>query len=433
MRGAATLMMNVFSILGKKSILNIGKNLARVFVSIFFVSSFLSSAQAVVLDWSGSYELELNTLQNGNFEQWGSSEFFHNLHLKPDIKAFDGVHVRSWFHLASKDMSQALFAPQLESSQSTTGHSAIDRTFHLQKGVGFGNKGTAFPPLISVRDLYLEVVHDFGLFQMGWKPHYFGLGIYYNDSVEPFSSFYNREGSTGFISWRGFIGSSYYVQPMVHYIDEALVNLFIQAGFNGEKYGAELIYKTSSLGITTDSNEKSSSYLGIYGYYKLKDLLNVQLEAGKMSEVYGGVINVDWQTPVKWLNVGLDVGASTSDANEAFYFDPSFSSSLSFLIEEHKGLMSKTEELKQYPGYSFHSAFYISPSVDFSISDSLSLTSVFSMHLSYSDMSVLLYHSELTLKYQIAEGLIWNTGIGVLFPKEDNWHIGFISQAAITF
>ena len=427
-------MINIISILGKKSVLS-SRHSVWLFLSIFFINSFLPSAKAVVLDWSGSYELELNTLQNGNFEQWGSSELFHNLHLKPDIKAFDGVHVRSWFHLAPRNTPQALFAPQLKSSQSNESQK-VYRAFYLQKGIGFGGQGKTFPPLISVRDLYLEVVHDFGLFQIGWKPHHFALGMYYNDSTKPFSSFYNKEGSTGFISWRGFIGSSYYVQPMVHYIDEALVNLFIQAGFKGDKYGAEIIYKTSSLGITPEdyAPDQTNSYFGLYGYYKVKNLLGIQLEAGTMSEVYGGVVTVDWQTPVKWLNVGLDVGASTSDENTAFYFDPSFSSNLSFLLEEYEVLKSaKGGELKQYLGYSFHSAFYVSPSADFSILDSLNLQFLFSIHLSYSDMEVLLYYPELTLQYQLAEGVTWNTGLGVLFPKENNWHIGFISQAAITF
>lgn len=405
-----------------------------LFVSLFF-AVFVLPVQAVILDWSGVYEVEMNTLQNGDFEQWGSGEFFHNLHLKPDIKAFDGVHVRSWFLLTPQDTSQAVFTPQLRQD---TNQSAVYRTFRLQKGVNFGNPGAAFPPLISVRDLYLEVVHDFGLFQIGWKPHHFGLGMYYNDSVKPFSSFYNSGGgSAGFLSWRGFIGSAYYVQPMVHYIDEALVNLFIQAGFNGDKYGAEIIYKSSSLGVTkgrdSKPNEVSSSYIGVYAYYTKENILNVQLEVAQMSGVYGGVINADWQTPVKWLNVGLDVGASTSNEKKTFYFHPSFSSRLSFLIEEYQALKSKKEEGTQYPGYSFHSGFYIAPSVHFSLSDSLSLSPLFSTHLSYSNGDVLFYHLELTLKYQIAEGLTWNTGAGVLFPKEDNWHIGFISQAAITF
>lgn len=380
------------------------------------------SAQAIVLDWSGFYELELNTLQKGDFEKWGSSEVFHNLHLKPDIKAFDGVSIRSWFQIA----------PQGTASQNTP-----SRKFYLQEGVGFGsnNQNIFSAPLIAVKDLYLEVTHDFGLLQIGWKPHHFGLGMYYNDSSGPFNPVYNLEGSRGFVSWRGFIGSSYYIQPMVHYVDEALFNLFIQAGFNMDEYGVELMYKTSPQGVT-DSTEDSPSYFGFYSYYKMDDeTLAAHLEAGRTSEgMYGAVLDVDWQTPVKWLGVGLNLGVATASEDTAFYFDPSFSSHLSFLIEEYE--MSKatgTEDSKKYMRYSFHSAFYIAPSASFSLLDSLILEPVFSTHLSYSAIDVLLYHTEVKLKYQLAEGVMWSTSVGVLFPKEDHWHMGVMSQAAITF
>ena len=367
----------------------------------------------------------MNTLQRGDFEQWGSNRVFHNLLLKPDIKVFDGVRVKSWFQFAPP--------PPLDSSQNT-----LNKKFHFQKGSSFGldNKNGFSAPLIAVRDMYLEVAHDFGLFQIGWKPHHFGLGIYYNDSSAIFSPIYNLEGSTGFVSWRGFIGSSYYIQPMVHYIKGALFNLFIQAGFSADQYGIEAMYKTSPQGIQDDSQpaEEAPSYFGFYGYYKMSTF-TIQLEAGRTSdEVYGGVIDIDWQTPVKWLDVGLDLGVATSNEGKAFYFDPSFSYHLSAFIAQYEILKSKKEEyLKEYLGYSFNSAMYIAPVISFLILDSLSLESIFSAHFSDSAMDILLTHAELTLKYQLAENFMWKTSVGILFPEADHWHIGVISQAAITF
>ncbi len=388
---------------------------------VFPLSIF--SAQAVVLDWSGSYLLEINTVQNGDFEYWGSSEAFHNLHLKPDIKAFDEVRVKSWFQL---------------STPSSVSNNFAGRKFAIQKGVNFNwdSEKSVSLPGIAVRDLYLEVAHDFGLLQVGWKPHHFGLGMYYNDSSALFDPFYNLEGSRGFISWRGFIGSSYYIQPMVHYVNDTLFNLFIQAGFSTDQYGVEAMYKTSPQGIEGDNSkaENIPSYIGIYGYYNT-DTLTAQLEVGRTSdEVYGGVLDIDWESPIKWLSLGLDMGLATSEEKKAFHFDPSFSSRLSFLIEEYENLKPKGEaETTQSEYYSFHSAFYLSPSLSFSLLDSLNLKSIFSIHISYSEMDVLFYHKELMLEYQLAEGLTWSTGVGVLFPREDNWHIGLISQAAITF
>ena len=62
----------------------------------------------------GSYEVELNFLQEGSFESFGEGNAFHSLHLKPDIKAFDGVRVKSWFYLIPT-MNKGVDATQSES------------------------------------------------------------------------------------------------------------------------------------------------------------------------------------------------------------------------------------------------------------------------------------------------------------------------------
>ncbi len=394
------------------------------FVIFLFCLFYSFPAGAVVLDWTGSYQVEFNVLQKTDFEKWGPGELFHNLHLKPDIKAFDGVRVRSWFYLAGRE------EPSLTPAK-----------FYPQEGISFGLRNKDFPPGIFVRDLYLEVAHDFGFFQTGWKPHHFGLGLYYNDGSAPFSPAYNAQGSTGFLSWRGFIGSSYYVQPMAHYIGDALFNLFIQAGYSKEQYGIELMYKTYPQGAVDNLEPpiESPSYLGIYGYYNT-DTLSAQLEGGRTAdELYGMALAINWQSPVSWLDLTLDLALSTSDNNRAFYFDPSFSASLSFLIEnyEERANSQNSDESQgkegAYSGYSFNSAFHVSPSLVFSLSDSVELEALFSVQLSYSDWEVLLYHAELVLQYQLMEGLIWKNSLGALSPKEENPYIGFISQAAITF
>ncbi len=407
------------------SIMRVIKTLRILCFSVIFFAGFsVLSVQALVLDWSGSYELEWNILQKGDFEQWGSSEMFHNLRLKPDIKAFDNVRVRSWFQLV----------PLGNSSEGS-----LRKKFLAQEGrlFGFGETADFSIPLLSVRDLYLEIAHDFGLFQTGWKPHHFGLGMYYNDSSVIFSPVYNKEGSSGFVSWRGFIGSSYYIQPMVHYIGKMAFNFFIQLGFTKDEYGVEAMYKTAPQNMVNESTPvESPSYFGVYGYYKMNPLV-LRLEAGSTlsEEVYGGALEVAWQTPLKWLGVELNTGISTSNPDKkVFYFDPSFSSLLFSLISEYEDLKStKPEYLSEYLQYSIHSSMYISPSVSFSILDSLSLKPVFSIHLSYPDMGVSLYHTELELKYHLAEGVVWNTSMGIIFPTEDHWHIGAISQVAITF
>ena len=397
--------------------------------SVIFISlvMFTLPSWAMVLDWNGSYELELNFLQEGSFESFGKANTFHSLHLKPDIKVFDGVRVKSWFYL------KPTFSSQSESE--------VRPKFQQQEGevFGFTQEGDFSPPLIGVRDLYLQIAHDFGLFEIGRKPHHFGLGMYYNDSSEPFSPVYNIEGMTGFISWRGFIGSSYYIQPLIHYLSSSQFNLFLQVGWTKEQYGIEAIYKTAPQGIEPEVPIESPSYVGAYGYYKLNESLSAQLEIGGQltEEVYGGFLEIDWQSPIKWLDAGLNLGASTTKENKVFYFDPSFSSKLSFLLEQYEfkqdELTSGSEYLKTYLRYSFNSSFYISPTLSFALSDSFNIQTQFAAHFSYPDFSFTLYHMECMLNYQLTEGLTWTTSIGTLFPSEDKWQIGVLSQVAITF
>ena len=124
---------------------------------------------------------------------------------------------------------------------------------------------------------------------------------------EAFSPVYNIEGMTGFVSWRGFIGSSYYIQPLIHYITNSQFNLFLQAGWAKEKYGIEAIYKTAPQGVGSEVPIESPSYVGAYGYYKLNEELSAQVEVGGQltEEVYGGFLEIDWQTPVKMVGCGF--------------------------------------------------------------------------------------------------------------------------------
>jgi len=390
----------------------------KYFVLNILIFSTLPQAQAVVLDWSGYYQVELNTLQNGDFENWGSGEIYHNLFLNPEVKVFDEVQIKSQFYFSSSSDNQK---PYLLGANA----------FRSQEGLFWDN--TALP-VVAVRDLYLEISHDFGILRLGRKPHHFGLGMYYNASHKPFNSFYNVETSKGSISWRGFIGSSYYVQPMIYYYNETAFSMMIQAGLhNNDNYGVDALYKTTPIKITDDDQTNSTeSYFGFYGFY-LMDSLDFHLEAGGNSKgVYGGFFKAHWKTPIKWLKIKLNLAGSSSNENTSFYFDPSFSSNLAFFVEQYS-LHLQDKEDKKEDMYSFNSGFYISPSASFSITDVLSIKSIFSVILSYDNGEPLFYNASLMLKYKIKEGLVWKTSIGTIFPNNDNWHIGLRSQAAITF
>ena len=400
----------------------------KILFCILFLTSF---SEAIVLDWSGSYKLEEEFIQDIDLGEW-QFHILHNLRLEPNIKVLDGLSIISGFQLAPPSDFYAEHP---------------DNIFYYQNGASFGwnnaktntSAMSVHPPTsLETRHLYLNFTHNFGIFEMGWKPHHFGMGMYYNDGSQVFSPVYNKQGSQGFISWKGFFGSSYYVQPIVHFINNLLFNVFIQGGIEKDPYGVEAIYKMPALGLDSDLEKtkwssKLENYFGIYAYYKATNLL-VEVEGGQMGSTRGGALKIKWNTPWKKLNTNLDLGFSSKDQDKVFYFDPSFSSTLSFMIERHEGFKNPSPEyLKQYLSYAFHSAFYTMPSFVFSVLNSLDLEARLFAHFAYPDWNTLLCGSDLIVSYKIPAGVQWITRLGILFPNENNWHIGVNSGVAITF
>ena len=376
-------------------------------------------AHALVLDWAGAYKLEEEFITTAEQSQF---HLLHNLWLQPDIKVFDGLSVKSWFQLAPQEMNiQASAAAE----------------FYNQNGVLFGRASGAGPISLSARSMYLQLEHDFGLLEIGWKPHHFGLGMFYNDGSHVFSPVYNKQGSRGMLSWKLFLGSSYYVQPIVHYIDHFWAGFFIQGGVKKNSYGIELMYKTAPIGLGEGSPAwqfSQPSYFGAYAYYK-QNKWAVEAEGGYLdSSVFGVAVKTNWRTPWKKLKAFLNLGGASSEQSRVFYFDPSFSSQLGFLIERYEGFKTpRPEYLNKSLFYAFHSAFYVSPGMSFAVMEQLDLKTVFSIHLAYPSGEVKLYCADMIWEYHHTAGLKWISRLGILFPQNEGWHIGINSGAAITF
>ena len=385
-----------------------------------FLLCFSFSAKAVVLDWSGSYSAEMVYLYGS--DDW-QTETVHNLRLKPDILVFDGLRLRSWFQLNEQaSASQLKFYPQSGPSL-------------------FRSDSDGFSPVfLEVRDVYIEWSHAFGLLQFGWKPHHFGMGMYYSESSDHFDSVYNAEGSRGMLSWKALIGS-YYVQPIIHYSGDLFFNVFIQGGWVKEQYGVEGIYKKASVGVVSDeTHTPEEDYLGLYAYFK-KNSLSLEMEAGYLmgneesaGDQYASVLSAEWQSPWKKLALGLDLAWNSSSGDKAFYLDPNFSSGLSLTVALYESFKDPAPEyFKEYTAYAFHSSLFISPSVRVSLAKSTELKGMFLAQLPYPEMSAPAYGAELILKHKLNKGWEWNTGAGLLFPSEDSFQIGAFTQAAITF
>ena len=387
---------------------------------------FVFSAEALVLDWSGSYEAEMVLLQSTAGEPGGRfAGTVHNLKLKPDIKIFDGLKVKGWFQLAS--------LPTAESAQGLK--------FYPQGGPSFGTGSqNVFPAYLELRDLYMESAHTGGLFRLGWKPHHFGLGMYYHSGSNFFDPVYNLEGSRGMLSWQIFAGS-YYIQPMVHYVDNLLFNVFIQAGWQKKDYGVEAFYKAGGLGEQNDSSsaENTEDYIGVYAYFT-KKVWDIKAEGGRLSDEgrhsYAGAVQADWQSPWEYMSLGLNLVFSplSQEGSRVFYVDPNYSSDMSFLISFYSGVKDgETKYLKTSGSYAFHEALFLKPSVSFVLSDTVSLKGRFLAQLLQPAEAESFYGAEFIVGWASDKGFEWNTLLGFLGPSKNSWQIGFGTQVVFSF
>ena len=402
----------------------------------------VAPAYALVLDWKGHYQIGGSFLQPSSGEDSYDAGISHNLHLKPNIKAYDLVEIQGWFYLApTQKMYEAEERPK----------------FYSQSG-GMGSFGTKtqgfFIPYVGVRDLYLKVGHSFGEFLVGWKPHHFGIGMHHNSADKPFSPIYTvDDGGRGLISWKGIL-DPFYLQPLLFYLDDVSFNLAIQLGYKKKHYGLELLYQPKGpidLLTKTDSDELYSSYLGAYAFFK-KEKFKLKGEIGwaGTDRAFGGVLSGEW-TPFSLITYGLDAGISYGLDEIHFDFHPSFSSqamsevvlmSESLWISQNCRLSTENSSYlrcnkdRKDSRYTFRQGIFIAPNLGFNISEKINIGWVIPFHLllpAYSDSLYAHVSTEGSLVYKIKEGIKWTSTLGVLRNEENNWYFGFLSQASVSF
>lgn len=396
-----------------------------------FLASFSFCGKALVWDWSGRYQTEISTIQSR--DSLHEMSLIHNLHLQPEVVAFEGVKLHSWFHLMPPPPDKG-------------GENHKSPLFYPQDGLSFGLPSGEQKPGLFIRDLYVEMSRDFFLFRMGWKPHHFGLGLFYNEASGAWDAFYPlHSGGRGFASSRFFMGS-FFIQPLLYLDTSSLLNTLIQVGFQSaeDTYGMEGLYRKKwlvTLYPLSSQEEKNSlrqaEYFGLYAWYKKESSARFDLELGAFgSRVFAAAFEATHSSPWKWMQVGLKAGLSHSSSGEtkSFYFDPVFFSNLtlnstSFLFSPDGG--EGGEE------YSFHSGFYAGPSFHFALTKKTVLDLNF-LYLSHKNQPT--YNAEVVLNFEYAKNIIWSNGISVFHTmmnqagsNQGPFYMGFTSQAAITF
>ncbi len=174
------------------------------FASFFFIVSifFNPAAQAVSIDWSGTYRFEAVTINSTSLgepkEQ--KSYLLQNLTLSPKIIAVDGVNIVGTF--------QFLGNPNYPGSQ-------VGQHFGQRTSVGGGpstvinrNQGSA---QFDVRHLYLNINQEYGAIVVGRAPVQFGLGITYNAGLGAFDHWGDSHDLVGY----KFLVGNLSIMPML--------------------------------------------------------------------------------------------------------------------------------------------------------------------------------------------------------------------------
>lgn len=167
--------------------LNILKGLAMTALA----TGFVQSAEAISVDWSGTYRFEYMELDNVKLGDPGArkSYFLNHLSLSPKIIAADGFNVVSKFEILPNQaypdsyLGQPFGAgawrgdrsnPQPNSGSESSVNSSMQRGYNLQ-----------------VSQLYLNVNQEFGALLVGRAPLDFGLGIAHNSGSGLFDHWYD--------------------------------------------------------------------------------------------------------------------------------------------------------------------------------------------------------------------------------------------------
>jgi hypothetical protein len=153
---------------------------------------FANEAQALSVDWAGTYRFEYNELSSAYMtgipqtspttqgSDWGRKSYFLNhLNLSPKIIAVDGINVISNIEVlpsAQYPGSQlgSDFGTGPTSAYGATGSSAI------------GQSQTTGQSNIEVNQLYMTWNHEYGALAVGRMPLQFGLGVSHNAGLGAF-------------------------------------------------------------------------------------------------------------------------------------------------------------------------------------------------------------------------------------------------------
>lgn len=184
------------------------------FLGLLFCSFTSISAQATSIQWGGRYTVEALRIDNPllDGQKRGKAYGQHHLVLRPELIPADGFILRGRF-----DILNSNFYPSTAQGQ-FFGNGPNGGVPSTSTGQSSAQADSLSSELISVNELYLTWIHDFGALVVGRTPLHFGLGMSYNAGRGSFDHYFdNRD----MLAYKMQLGN-FFILPMIGKIAEGL-------------------------------------------------------------------------------------------------------------------------------------------------------------------------------------------------------------------
>jgi hypothetical protein len=203
------------------------------------VLTLASSAEAVSIDWKGTYRFEWTQIDHpslGSTPAYGGKSYGLNyLSLSPKIIAADGVNIVSRFDVLA---NQNGYEDQQFGQVFGEGRHQTNSAANAHQRNVFANNSPSTP--LRVQELYLNINQEFGALVVGRAPIEFGLGITHNAGNGPFDHWSDNEDLVGY----KFIIDNFFVMPMLGraysniYQGNEVQDLIVHAEYDSKESGS---------------------------------------------------------------------------------------------------------------------------------------------------------------------------------------------------
>ena len=470
--------------------------LSWLFSLSVFVGNFIS-AEAMDLDWTGTYRMEGYHIVNSELSGKNREKAYglHHLVLKPKIVAGDGLTIYGRFDLFNNGTySSGQLGQFFGNGIGATPSTYVDNSNVLSE--------TQSPESLVVSHVYFTYVQEWGALIAGRAPLHFGLGMTHNAGQGEFDHWLDTRDLVGY----KLVMGNLYVLPMLGKVSEGasidtnddVTDYMVQAAYEnpetdlamgvfyqrreaaraGNDAPADAVFGDTGSVVADQFRAES---INVYVKKELEDL-TFGAEIGQRNGTSGILNSSSDKVSISGLGVAAEAewrpsqspwvfGArfgwasgdnpSTTDSMEGYFFDRNYEVALlmfnhtlgreNFLQSNYVGggpnVTGVNAQIKTPDVETVTNAGYLAPYVNYAWTDQWQLQGVFATgvlnEVANDGSSAMGFEIDFNLFYRPNERMSWVNQFGYFFPGDafaggtSNYDVkpafGFVTKAAINF